>query len=289
VIVLKKKSKFASFILSIVPGLAHIYLGFSARGAVFLASFVSIPILMSFIRGMFGWWGSEEIFIIPMFIVWLAAIADAMILVDRINGIPNLEGLPLSEDNLAPNYNVMLKQNKKVVAMFLSIIPGAGHLYLGLQRQGIELMAGFFLSFYLTDWLRISIFMMFAPIIWFSSMFDVMHKASGDRALNDSVLFIDKWFKNDKAIVGEKSFLRDKHKILGYVLVIGGVYLVINRFVYPFIRELLDPRITENIQTGFVAIILIIGGIKLIMGSKTVETYDEAQKPETYDATQELE
>lgn len=285
---MKKKSKFASFIFSIVPGLAHIYLGFSARGAVFLASFVSIPILLSFIRGLFGWWGSDEIFIIPMFIVWLAAVVDAMILVDRINGIPNLEGLPLNEDNLAPNYNVMLKQNKKVVAMFLSIIPGAGHLYLGLQRQGIELMAAFFLSFYLTDWLRISIFMIFAPIIWFSSMFDVMYKASGDRALVDSTLLSDKWFKNNASIVGEKSFLRDKHKTLGYVLLIGGIYLILNRFVYPFIREFLDPRITDNIQTGFVAIILIFGGIKLIMGSKAAEISDETQKLEPYDATQKL-
>jgi hypothetical protein len=278
VIILKKKSKFASFIFSLVPGLGHMYLGFSARGAVFLASFASVPILLSALQNLMRWWGSDEIIVMPMFIIWLAAMVDAMILVDRINGIPNLEGLPLNHDNILPNYNVMLRQNKKVVAMILSIIPGAGHLYLGLQRQGIELMAAFFLSFYLTDWLRISIFLMFAPIIWFSSMFDVMHKASGDRAMNDNTLFSDKWFKNDKAIVGEKSFLRNKHKIFGYVLVLGGIYLMLNRFVYPFIKDLLDPRITDNIQTGFVAIILIVGGIKLIMGSKTAETFNDTEK-----------
>jgi TM2 domain-containing membrane protein YozV len=104
-----------------------------------------------------------------------------MILADKINMYANNPGVREGDSRLLPNYEEIAKQNKKVIAMFLSIIPGVGHLYLGMQRQGIELMASFFLLFYLTDWVRFSGFMILAPIIWFYSLFDVMHKVSGER------------------------------------------------------------------------------------------------------------
>jgi TM2 domain-containing membrane protein YozV len=275
---LKNKSKLGTFILSIVPGLGHIYLGFSARGSIFLAAFIGTPILLSSLFNLVHWWGMDSLIVVPMVVIWLASMLDAMILTDKINGKPNVEGLPENPGSIFPNYSVMFKQNKKIIAMLLSVIPGAGHLYLGLQSQGIELMAGFFLSFYLTDWLKLSIFMVMSPIIWFVSMFDVMHKASGDRAMIDKTIFFNKWFKNDEEIINEKSFLRNKHKVLGYVLIAVGTYLILNRFVYAFIKPFLDNRITDNIQTGFVALLLIIGGVRLALGSK-VPKDDNSREP----------
>lgn len=265
---MKNKSKLGTFILSLVPGLGHIYLGFSARGCIFLSAFIGAPILLIALFNLVHRWGMDSLIVTTMVVIWLANMLDAMILTDKINGKPNIESLPEKPGSIFPDYSVLFKQNKKIIAMFLSVIPGAGHLYLGLQRQGIELMSGFFLSFYLTDWLKLSIFMIMAPIIWFVSMFDVMHKASGDRAMIDKSIFSDKWFKNDEAIISETSFLRNKHKVVGYALVAVGVYLILNRFVYAFIKPFLDSRITDNIQTGFVALLLIIGGVRLAIGSK---------------------
>jgi hypothetical protein len=269
---MKKKSKFLSFILSFIPGLGQIYLGFAARGAMFLASCITVPTLLLALRsGLQLWQFDESLVFLSLFLIWLVAMVDTMLLVDRINGIPSIDGTTFNEHSLTPDYSVIIKQNKKVVAMLLSILPGAGHLYLGLQRQGIELMAGFFLSFYLTDWLNLSIFLIFAPIIWFSSLFDVMHKVSGDRTLNDDSIFSDHWFKNNVNLIGENSFLRNKHKIVGYALVIVGSFLILDKFVYSFIKPYLDERITNNIQTGVIAILLILGGIKLLIGSKDLE------------------
>lgn len=275
---MKHRSKLGTFILSMVPGLGHIYLGFSARGSIFLAAFIGTPTLLLSLFNLVRWWGMDSLIVVPMVVIWLASMLDAMILTDKINGKPNVEGLPENPGSIFPNYSIMFKQNKKIIAMFLSVIPGAGHLCLGLQRQGIELMAGFFLSFYLTDWLKLSIFMILAPIIWFVSMFDVMHKASGERAMIDKTIFSDKWFKNDETIISEKSFLRNKHKVLGYALIAVGTYLILNRFVYAFIKPYLDSRITDNIQTGFVALLLIIGGVKLALGTK-VPKYDNSKEP----------
>lgn len=49
------------------------------------------------------------------------------------------------------------------------MFPGAGHMYLGLQRRGLQLMAAFLLSIYLLDLLRLSAFLFLVPIIWFYS------------------------------------------------------------------------------------------------------------------------
>ena len=39
----------------------------------------------------------------------------------------------------------------------LACIPGAGHMFLGLIKQGAQLMAGFFLILVLADWLNVSV------------------------------------------------------------------------------------------------------------------------------------
>jgi hypothetical protein len=108
-------------------------------------------------------------------------------------------------------------------------------------------------------------------------MFDVMHKASGERPMVDNSILSNKWFNNEEAIINEKSILKNKHKFLGYALIALGTYLILNRFVYPFIRPFLDSRITDNIQTGFVAVLLIIVGIKVVLGSKEPKINNETE------------
>ena len=269
---MKKKSKFLTFMLSFVPGLGHIYLGFAARGALFFSAAAGVGIFMGIFDGLIWNQGvNPDVIAFAIPIIWLVSIVDSMMIADRINNYvltpQNSEGI----EKVLPNYGELTKQNKKLISMFLSIIPGAGHLYLGLQRQGIELMAGFFLAFYITDWLRISIFMIFVPIIWFYSMFDVMHKVSGDRPMQDQEMPISKWFKGEESIIGENSIFRNKHKVIGYTLVIFGALLIFNRLLYPLIESFIDYRIRGNIQTGIVAILLMAGGVKLILGSKQSE------------------
>lgn len=56
------------------------------------------------------------------------------------------------------------------------MFPGAGHMYLGLQRRGLQLMAAFLLSIYLLDLLRLSAFLFLVPIIWFYSFLTLYSK-----------------------------------------------------------------------------------------------------------------
>jgi TM2 domain-containing membrane protein YozV len=266
---MKKKSKFLAFILSIVPGLGQIYLGHSTRGAVFLSTCIGIPTLILIVRDMSRWWIMDGLILALFAMLWVLAMLDSMIIADRINNYVDNMAKDGTASLILPDYKALAQQNKKVIAMLLSIIPGAGHMYIGLQRQGIELMAAFFLAFYLTDWIKVSLFMVFAPIIWFASIFDVMHKAAGDRPMKDDKIFSDKWFNSDEKIISEKSFLRNKHKVLGYCLVFIGAMFILNRILFPLVYDLLDYRIRENLQTGIVAVLLIAGGIRLLIGSKS--------------------
>ena len=63
-----------------------------------------------------------------------------------------------------------------MLACLFSIVPVPGHMYLGYQQEGLELMT---LFFFLIDWMRI-LFMFVIPVIWFFSMFDALSKA-GER------------------------------------------------------------------------------------------------------------
>ena len=122
------------------------------------------------------------------------------------------------------------KQTKqKIVACLLSVIPGAGHMFLGYQKLGLELMTLFFFSFFFIDWLRIGLFMFIIPVIWFYSMFDALHKASGDGALaeEDNLSLLE--------VIGENSNRWSGSKLLGYGLIIIGALLIFDRIISPMI------------------------------------------------------
>lgn len=262
---MKKKNKFLTFLLSCIPGLGHLYLGFNTRGGIFL--FAEIAAVFFTVTMQAGG-GYINIFAIVIPIIWIASMVDSMVLVDKINMVAG------SEDNeLEGIASIEVeKQNKKVIAMVLSIIPGAGHMFLRLQRQGIQLMTIFFMSFFLTDWLEITLFMVFVPIVWFFSLFDVMYKASGQdvEENNDDDILLLSWFK------GSSIFIRDKAKFIAYALIGIGCYLLLEKIV---LREIaLDERIVSYIKTGVVAFLFIAGGIKLISGSKSTVDFVEGDE-----------
>ncbi|HHY81113.1 MAG TPA: hypothetical protein GX505_00305 [Clostridiales bacterium] len=71
-----------------------------------------------------------------------------------------------------------INQNASPALTFLfSIVPGAGHMYLGLMRRGLELMAAFFACiFIVADLLHLAeIGVPLCIIIFFYSLFDAQH------------------------------------------------------------------------------------------------------------------
>ena len=136
-------------------------------------------------------------------------------------------------------------------------------MYIGQMEKGVQLMVAFFLTLYLSDFLNLSLLLMFAPILWFYSIFDILHKVSKPDKQQESSTFLTDFLR-------ENQFSRKAGKYLGIGLIAIGCIMIFDKIALPQLEALFDYRIREYVRTGVVAVLFILGGIKLIAGSKEV-------------------
>lgn len=158
---------------------------------------------------------------------------------------------------------------KKFFRFLLCLFPGAAHLYLGLKRQGLQLMTLFFLPLFLSDMIRLSLFMFAVPVIWFYSFFDGLRKVNGQEELIDSDLMIFSWLTDDKF------WSRDKHKLLAYGLIGLGLILIFERVLMPMVSMYFNWQVRGIIEMGIISVLLILGGIKLLISNKKEKGEDK--------------
>lgn len=254
-----ESERFFTIILSFVPGLGHFQLGLINRGLTLLVGFIGLSVMIAFVTALSG--RSEFlVFLAFTVIIWIYGFFDAMKQLSK-----KQKGLEIVDQSILEEFEMNRNEGKKSksIATFLSIFPGAGHLYLGLQRRGIQLMAAFLFSIYILDVLRLGIFLFLIPIIWFYSFFDGLQKASayGKETLED---------------IPVVSYLMNHQKWVGIGLLSLGIYYlsanIIIPLVTPFLIEMMDFDIhywfNRYFQTVIVCLLLIGGGIKLLAGKK---------------------
>lgn len=156
-----------------------------------------------------------------------------------------------------------MKRSKKL-AIFFSLVPGAGHMYLGLTTQGIQLMLLFFFTAFSSSIYGLGFFGIFLPVIWFYSVFDAWTKVSSDEPLTDSNLKIFSTVKSVEDITNTNSLW----KFIGYVLLIAGVLSLMNNLVLPLLREYFDYTIVNYFRSILVSAILIAAGFILLFKGK---------------------
>ena len=149
-----------------------------------------------------------------------------------------------------------------------SFIPGAAHMYLGLKRQGLQLMALFFFPMVISGLLGIDFVFFALPIIWFYSFFDALRKLNGEEPLEDHDILPIKW-------ITIKDFSIGQNKVIAYGLIIIGGIMILNRIALPIVSRYLPGYIRNYIQTGLVAVLFIIGGLKLLAGGKVEKGADQ--------------
>ncbi|WP_125153558.1 hypothetical protein [Clostridium rectalis] len=146
-------------------------------------------------------------------------------------------------------------QNKKFWAYLFSLMPGAGHMYLGLQKKGLQIMLSFVFLITICDWVHIPLIGMLIPVIWFYSIFDVrkvLHLGSfPDESLNFTI-----------------PYNGNSNKLIAYIFIAIGVIALIKNFIFPMLDIYLDFRIERYIKTIIGSLIFIGIGIKLLMGNK---------------------
>jgi len=191
-------------------------------------------------------------------IVWFIALADAFALID--NRRLSMLG---ENDNINTDRGIAALNNRKIIAITLSMIPGAGHMYLGLIKQGAQLMTAFFLVTFVTDWLHLNLLMFLLPVLWFYSLFDAYHllEEETDGLQPDESPLFD-WFTSHPAW-------------MGWGLIILGGLVIVQRVVAPIMVTMLSADTLNFVETAVVALILIAGGIFMLAGNKDAKKMEE--------------
>ncbi len=255
----KEQERFYTIILSFVPGLGHFQLGLMNRGMTILASFLGLGIMIFFVAALTGR-GAFLVFLAFLPLIWVYGFFDAMQQLGKKE-----KGEELVDRSILEDFEMRHEEGKKsrAIATFLSIFPGAGHLYLGLQRRGIQLMAAFLFSIYILDILRLGIFLFLIPIIWFYSFFDGMQRASkiGREPVEDAPII---------------PYSGRYQKWIGIGLIVVGLYYLTTSIIIPALSPTLYKLIDIDLKYWFdryfqlavLCILLIGGGIKLLAGKK---------------------
>lgn len=223
----KKKSKFFTFILSIIPGLGHFYLGFMHRGLQFMVAFFLAIGLMIVVASSFHFGRTP---LVPIFgiaapIVWFYTLFDALSLSNRLRNDEEVEDLP------AINLHMFKKDDRfhPYWAYAFSIIPGLGHIFLGLHRRGIQILGIFFITFYILDQFRLDVLSFISPVIWFASLYDVSEQ-------------IGKWRQNghtpsDTPVLRRDAGWRPTSPMIGVTLILVAFFIFVDAVI---LRHLTD-------------------------------------------------
>lgn len=266
----REQERFYTIVLSFVPGLGHFQLGLMNRGMTILAAFLGLGIMVIFVAALTGR-GAFLVFLALLPLIWVYGFFDAMQQLGKKE-----RGEELVDRSILEDFETRHEDGKKsrAIATLLSIFPGAGHLYLGYQKRGLQLMAAFLFSIYILDILRLGLFLFLIPIIWFYSFFDGMQKAS----------------KVGREPVEDASLLPGSHKYqkwIGIGLIVVGLYYLTVNILIPVLSPVLAESIDANLRYWFdryfqmavLCILFIAGGIKLLAGKK--------EKPKSGESTRE--
>ncbi|MEM5594747.1 hypothetical protein AAHH67_28800 [Niallia circulans] len=254
-----ESERFYTIVLSFVPGLGHIQLGLVYRGITLLTTFLGLGIMIIFIAFL-TYTNEFLLFLAILPVIWIYGFYDVS---QQFN--KKLNGEKLEDITIFQDFEKNREEGKKskFIATFLSVFPGAGHLYLGLQQRGIQLMAAFLFSIFILNELRLGLFLFVIPIIWFYSFFDGLQKASrvGEEELEDTPVI---------------AYLINYQKWFGIGLLVIGLYYLMINIILPIFSPIIQNVINVDLrfffyqyfQTGIVCLVLIIGGIHLLKGTK---------------------
>ncbi|WP_235241311.1 hypothetical protein [Paenibacillus alkaliterrae] len=254
----EQREKTRTIMLSFLPGLGHMSLGLMQRGITFLISFIGLFAIIIFLSIIMNT-GALLIFLLALPVIWIYGMFDAISYLHAKQRGELLSDRAIFEDLEA---HIASGRKNKVLAIALSIFPGAGHLYLGLQKRGLQLMGGFLLTIYIMDNMRLSLFFFLLPLFWCFAFFDALQQTSRyerqtltDDPVLPQLVPYQKWFG-----IG----------LLGF-----GVYYLLDRVAAEvasrYSSEIYSQymQIKYMIPTAVIAFIMIIVGLRLAFGTKT--------------------
>lgn len=183
----------------------------------------------------------------------------------------------------------MTKQKKGFLLFICSLIPGAGELYMGFRKQGISIMLLFWGCIAFSGYSGISFLIMFLPILWAYSFFNVHNLKSLSEedfySVEDSyILHMDQFIDNTD------HFVRKYKKLIAVFLIILGVSILwdnvtdLIRWILPEYVVSFFSRIFYTLPSIIIAIAIIAAGFHLLKSKKQELDHEEekTEKEEHY-------
>ncbi|WP_309119506.1 hypothetical protein [Paenibacillus sp.] len=167
-----RRDRTIATMLSLLPGIGHIYLGRSRRGLTLLLAAAAcgiVPLLAALALGeetmLLGW------FAVPALVAFAA--------IDAAEAAKRSEYDALRpEDDFDAWFVPGSDGRRPVVALFLSLVPGVGHLYLGSLFAGLRQLGALLLLLFLKREYGIDLAVYALPLLWCWAFFDVLRRVS---------------------------------------------------------------------------------------------------------------
>lgn len=166
-----------------------------------------------------------------------------------------------------------MKKKSKFLTFLFSLMPGAGHMYLGFMKMGVSIMSCFFAVIFFSAMLSYSPFMLIIPIIWFYSFFDALNK----NGLPDDEFYAqeDHFLFHLENIEVLKLNLGKFRLLIAAGLIIIGINLIFQNFMSILYRMLPEQfyysisSAADMLPEVLLGILIIYVGVKLIAGKNT--------------------
>lgn len=166
------------------------------------------------------------------------------------------------------------KKKSSIFTFLCSFLPGAAEMYLGFMKMGSSLLALFFVSFMLASLFSPGdVFVLLAFIIWFYGFFHARNIAACDEEafalLEDK--FIWEEFTDEKPIKIPEKTGRKWIAIILILLGVGTLWSNFKSIIYNMIPDSMWESIypiVDNIPKTVIAIVIIIIGVKMMLGKK---------------------
>lgn len=178
----------------------------------------------------------------------------------------------------------MTKQKRGLLLFLTSLIPGAGQMYMGFRKRGLSIMLLFFALFaFSTATYGFSWLIIFLPVIWFYSFFDVHNLKSLPE--EDFYAIEDSYILNLDGVLGDSKSLLGKYRTLtAVVLILIGAILLWNNLMdafYWFLPDWIAMRLRNLFRLLpqiVIAVGIILAGVYIIKDKK--EKLDETEASE---------
>lgn len=170
----------------------------------------------------------------------------------------------------------MKKQKKGFINFICSLIPGAGQLNMGFEKQGISIMAAFWGIVALTAFLRMEWIATLLPIVWFYSFFHTHNLKNMSE--EDFQAEEDKYLFNLDFILKNREELLDRYRaIIAGVIIFVGVCVIVREITAVFWNIIpgflydLFYSVSSLVFGGTIGVCIVIAGVVMLRRKKEGE------------------